>query len=129
MNGPAGGYDRDVPTAAKFGLIALVALVLTLLPGGGSAVDVILTVLSIVFFVAIALLGYLLFRQFRGDLETLPDNQRAVLYGSVGAAFLTLCATSRLFDAGGGGAIVWLALLGLCSYGLYWVWMQYRAYG
>jgi hypothetical protein len=118
-----------VPTVAKFGLLALVALVLTLLPGGGSAVDVILTLLSIAFFVAIAVLGYRLFRQFRGDLEALPDSQRMVLYGSIGAAFLTLCATSRLFDAGGGGAIVWLALLGGCSYGLYWVWMRYRAYG
>jgi hypothetical protein len=112
----------------KFGLIALVALALTALPGGDSALDVALTVLSIAFFVAIALLGYRLFLQFRSDLEGLPDANRAILYGSIGLAFLTFCATSRLFEVGGGGVVIWLALLGACSYGVYWVWTQYRAY-
>lgn len=117
-----------MPTIAKFGLIALAALVLTVLPGGDNALDVVLTTLSIFFFVALALLGYRLFRQFRFELESLPDNQRAILYGSVGLAFLTLCATGRLFDVGGGGAVIWLALLGASSYGIYSVWMRYRAY-
>jgi len=112
----------------KFGLIALVALVLTGLPGGDNALDFLLTALSLVFFTAIAMLGYRLYLQFRTDLEGLPDRNRAVLYGSIGLAFLTFCATSRLFDVGGGGAVIWLALLGACSYGVYWVWTQYRAY-
>ncbi len=43
-------------TAARFGLIALIALVLTVLPGGGSALDVVLTLLTIAFFAAIAFL-------------------------------------------------------------------------
>lgn len=113
----------------KFGLIALVALVLTGLPGGDNAINLILTALTIVFFTAIALVGYRLFRRFRMDLEGLPDANRAVLYGSVGLAFLTFCATDRMFDVGGGGVVIWLALLGACSYGVYWVWTQYRAYG
>lgn len=110
----------------KFGVIALVALLLTGLPGGDSALNLMLTALSLVFFTAIAMLGYRLFRQFRMDLEGLPDANRAVLYGSIGLAFLTFCATSRLFDVGGGGVVIWLALLGACSYGVYWVWSQYR---
>jgi hypothetical protein len=118
-----------VGTLAKFGVIALVALALTALPGGDSAVDFTLTLLSIVFYTLIALLGYRLYMRFRGDLETLPDNQRWVLYGAIGVAFLTLCATRRLFDAGGGGALLWLLLLGAASYGLYWVWGRYREYG
>jgi hypothetical protein len=112
----------------KFAVIALVALVLTGLPGGDNALNLMLTALSLVFFTAIAMLGYRLYRQFRGDLEDLPDANRAVLYGSIGLAFLTFCATSRLFDVGGGGVVIWLALLGACSYGVYWVWAQYRAY-
>ena len=74
------------------------------------------------------MLGYRLFRQFRFELDSLPEANRAVLYGSIGLAFLTFCATSRLFDVGGGGVVIWLALLGACSYGVYWVWTQYRAY-
>lgn len=114
--------------AWKFASIALVALVLTGLPGGDSALDTLLAAFSIAFFVAIALLGYRLFMRFRTDLEGLPDANRAVLYGSIGLAFLTFCATNRLFDVGGGGVVIWLALLSACSYGVYWVWARYRAY-
>jgi len=117
-----------VSLAWKFAAIALVALVLTALPGGDSALDLLLTALSIAFFTAIALLGYRLFRQFRFELENLPDANRAVLYGSIGLAFLTFCATGRLFAVGGAGVVVWLALLAACSYGVYWVWTRYRAY-
>jgi hypothetical protein len=31
-----------------------------------------------------------------------------------------------MFDAGGLGALAWIALLALCSYALYWVWLKYR---
>lgn len=116
-------------TLWKLGLVALVALALTVLPNGGDALSFALALLSIAFFTAIAVLGYRLFLQYRSELDGLPDGDRAVLYGSVGLAFLTFCATNRLFDVGGGGAIVWLALLGLCSYAIYRVWTRYRAYG
>ena len=112
----------------KFGVVALIALVLTGLPGGDNALSFLLAALSIAFFVAIAALGYRLFLQFRMELEGLPERNRAVLYGSIGLAFLTFCATSRLFDVGGAGAVIWIALLAACSYGVYWVWTQYRAY-
>ena len=114
--------------AWKFAVVALVALVLTGLPGGDAALEFLLTALTIAFFTAIAVVGYRLFRQFRFELEGLPDANRAVLYGSIGLAFLTFCGTSRLFDVGGGGVVIWLALLGACSYGVYWVWTRYRAY-
>jgi hypothetical protein len=118
-----------VGTLAKFGLIALVALALTALPGGDSAVEVTLALLSVVFFTLVALLGYRLYMRFRDDLEGLPESRRWVLYGSIGGGFLVLCATQRLFDSGGSGALLWLALLAVASYGLYWVWGRYRAYG
>ena len=115
-------------TAGKFAIVALAALGLFLLPGGGDALDVVLTLLTIAFFLAIAVLGYRLFRQYRFEIESLPDSQRLVLYGAVGLAFLTFTATNRLFDQGGLGVLAWLALLGLCSYGVFWVWTRYRSY-
>jgi hypothetical protein len=115
--------------AWKFGVIMLVALALTVLPGGGSALDVALTLLTIVFFTAIALLGYRLFREHRFELDSLESSQRLVLYGSIGLAFLTFTATNRLFDEGGVGVLLWLAVLALCSYGVFWVWTRYRRYG
>ena len=60
--------------------------------------------------------------------QSLP-NARLALYASIGGAILTVVATNRLFDVGGVGILIWFALLALCSYGLYWVWLQYRSYG
>jgi hypothetical protein len=115
--------------AWKVGVIALVALALTALPGGGAALNVALALLSIVFLAAIAFLGYRLYRQYQFDLDTLESNVRLALYGSIALAVLTIVGTSRLFNVGGAGIVVWFALLALCSYGLYWVWTQYRSYG
>lgn len=115
--------------AWKFGVIALIALALVALPGGGSALDVVLTLLTVAFFAAIAVVVYRVFRQYRIDLETLSDTLRFVLYGSIGLALLTFTATDRLFDVGGAGVLVWFALLALASYGLFFVWTRYRRYG
>jgi hypothetical protein len=115
--------------AWKFGVVALVALVLVVLPGGGSALDVALTLLTIAFFAAIAMLGYRLYREHRFELDSLEPRQRLVLYASVGLALLTVTATNRLFDEGGIGVLAWLALLAVCSYGVFWVYTQYRRYG
>ena len=108
--------------------ILLVALVFTVAPGGGSTLNVILATLSIAFFVAIALLGYRLYRENTFFIDSLSDTQRVVLYTSVGGAFLTFAAAERLFDWGGGGVLLWIGLLGLCSYGVFWVWMSSRDY-
>src|SRR5215210_2006765 len=104
--------------AWKFGVVALIALVLVVLPGGGAALDVAITLLTIFFFAAIALIVYRLYRERRFELDSLAQSQRLVLYGSSGRAALTLTATNRLVNAGGAGVLVWLALLGLCSYGV-----------
>jgi drug/metabolite transporter (DMT)-like permease len=114
--------------AWKFGIVALVALVLVVLPGGGNALDVLLTALTIVFFASIAILVARLYRQYRLDIETLEPNVRLALYGSLAIALLTFTATQRLFDAGGAGVLVWFALLAVASYGLFWAWTRYRRY-
>jgi hypothetical protein len=115
--------------AWKFGVVALVALLLVVLPGGGSALDVALTLLTIAFFATIAMFGYRLYREHHFELDSLEPRQRLVLYASLGLALLTVTATNRLFDEGGLGVLAWLALLGLCSYGVFWVYTQYRRYG
>jgi hypothetical protein len=114
--------------AWKLGVIALIALALVVLPGGGAALNVALAFLSIVFLAAIALLGYRLYNQYRLDIDTLEPNQRLALYCSIALAILTVVGTNRLFDTGGIGIVIWFALLAVCSYGIYWVWTQYRSY-
>jgi len=117
-----------VRAARNFAIIAVIALGITALPGGGPTLDVVLTVITIAFFAAIALLGYRLYREHRFTLDALEPRQRLILYASVGLAFLTFAATQRLFDQGGVGALGWIALLCLASYGVFWVFTQSRRY-
>jgi hypothetical protein len=116
-------------TARNWAIILLVALVVVVVPGGGPAFNVIMACLSIAFFAAIAMFGYRLYHDNRFTLDALSDRQRFVLYGSIGVAMLNFTATSRLFDAGGVGVLVWLVLLAACSYGVMWVYVSYRRYG
>lgn len=115
--------------AINFSILALVALAFTTLPGGGATLNVALTLLGIIFFAAIALLGYRLYREHRFTLEALAERERIVLYASVALAFLTFVASKRLFSLNGGiGVLVFLALLGLASYGVFWVFTHSRRY-
>jgi hypothetical protein len=106
--------------------IAIVLLIALGFAGGQATLDVILTLLTIAFFAAIALLGFRLFREHRFTIDSLEPVQRAVLYGSIGLAILTFTASPRLLH--GVGILVWLALIGLASYGVFWVFQRYRSY-
>jgi hypothetical protein len=112
--------------ARNFAIVALIALGFAALPGGESTLNVILALLTVLFFTAIAILGYRLYREHRFTLESLETTQRAVLYGSIGLAVLTLAASARLLE--GIGILVWLALLGLAAYGVFWVFQSSRRY-
>jgi drug/metabolite transporter (DMT)-like permease len=115
--------------AINFLVLALVALGFAVLPGGGATLGVLLTLLGIVFFTAIAILGYRLYREHRFTLDSLGERERLVLYASVGLAFMTFVASRRLFDLSGGlGVLIFLALLGLASYGVFWVFQRSRRY-
>jgi uncharacterized protein involved in cysteine biosynthesis len=113
----------------NWSIVALIALAIVVLPGGGPTLNVVMSLLSIAFFAAIALFGYRLYRENRFTIDSLTDRQRFVLYASIGVAILNFTATSRLFDQGGVGILIWLLLLGLCSYGVMWVYVSYRSYG
>jgi drug/metabolite transporter (DMT)-like permease len=115
--------------AVNFAVLLLVALGFSVLPGGNATLNVVLTLLGIVFFAAIALLGYRLYREHRFTLDSLSERERLVLYASVALAFLTFVASKRLFNASGGlGVLIFLALLGLASYGVFWVFQRSRRY-
>ena len=99
----------------NWSIVALIALAIVVLPAGGPLLNVVLTLLSIAFFAAIALFAYRLYIEQHFTIDSMSDRQRFVLYGSIGVALLNFTATSRLFNAGGLGVLVWLLILGLCS--------------
>jgi hypothetical protein len=112
----------------NFGIVALIALAIVALPGGGPTLNVVMTLLSMAFFAGITLFGVRLYNEQRFTIDSMSDRQRFVLYASLGVAMLNFTATSRLFNAGGVGVLVWLAILGMCSYGVMWVYVSYRRY-
>ncbi len=111
--------DR-VKTARNFAIVAIAALVLTAAPGGGAALDITVTVLTMAFFAAIGVFGYRLYREHRTfTLDAMDDRRRLVFYGAVGVAFLTFAATPRLFGMGGIGLLAWITLLALASFAVF----------
>src|SRR3954466_14525008 len=115
--------------AVNVAVLLLVALAFSVLPGGNATLNVLLTLLGIVFFTVIALLGYRLYREHRFTLDSLAERERLVLYASVALAFLTFVAPPRAFNLRGGlGVLIFLGLLALASYGVFWVFTRSRRY-
>ena len=114
--------------ARNFAIVALIAAAIVVLPGGGAALDALLTVLTIAFFAAIAFLGYRIYRDHGFTRDSLRSRERLILYGAIGLALLTFTATPRLFGVGALGVLGWIALLAATSAAAYWVLMRGRSY-
>lgn len=108
-------------------IVALLALAVWALPGGGAAANffgALLFVLITIFLVVFAGRAYL---ENRVAIYSLGDRHRALLYGSLGVAVLTLAAGPRLFNTGL-GTLLWFMLMGGASYAVYLVWRHQREY-
>ena len=121
------GPDRAKHIRNVLIIIAL-ALVVWLVPGGGTGSSTIYNLLTIILTAGLLFFGYRLYMENRATIFGLGDNQRAVLYGSVTIATVALLATNRLWNNGGLGTLLWIALLGLAGWGIYRVWRAYSEY-
>lgn len=117
----------NLEVARNIGIIVALALVVWLVPGGGEGASLVTQILSAAFIVMIVLILSRLYRQFRGEIFGLGEQWRFALYAAVGAAVVTVAASSRLF-ASGAGTLLWFALIGAASYTVYLVWQRYRSY-
>lgn len=117
----------SLATARNIGVIVLLGLAVWLLPGGGEGADFIIQLLNAIFIALIAIGGALLYRRFRDDIFVLGDRWRFALYAAISVAVVTVAASERLFDTGG-GAVLWVGLIGAASYTLYLVWQHHRSY-
>jgi hypothetical protein len=109
-------------------IIVALALVVWLVPGGGTGSSTIYNVLTIILTAGLLFFGYRLYMEHRATIFGLGDNQRAILYGSVAVATVALLATNKLWDEGGLGALLWFGLLSLAGWGIYRVWRAYSEY-
>jgi len=109
-------------------IVALLAAVVAFVPGGGTAGGVLRQVLSLLFLGAIGWFAAVTYRQNRVAIMSLSGRNRLLLYGSIGLAALTATATSRLWHAGALGVLVWFALIGAASVGVFSVYRAYQQY-
>ena len=109
-------------------IIVALALAVWLVPGGGAASVTISNLLSIIFIGGLLFFGYRMYMEHRDTIFGLPERSRGILYAAIALGGITLVATSRMWDAGGLGAMLWLAFMVLAIWGLYSVWRAYREY-
>jgi hypothetical protein len=98
---------KDVRNIA---IIAALAAIVDLVPGGGTAADVIVQAVSLVFLGALAWVVGLMYREHRNALYSLGDQRRLGLYAAVGVLAVTLTATDRLWNTPA-GQVAWLVLV------------------
>jgi hypothetical protein len=109
-------------------IVIVLAVIVWKLPGGGTASLAISNLLGLIFIGGLLFFGYRIYMENRETIYGLGERPRGILYASIALAAITLIATRRMWDAGGIGAILWLAFIGLAVWGLYAVWRTYREY-
>ena len=114
-------------TARNVAIIAVLALGVAFVPGGGTVADTLITVMFMGFLASIGLLGYRLYMQNQLTLSTLSDDRRALLYAAVGAIVLMIAGTDELLDTGL-GTLVWIGVLMFSVLAIMQVWREANTY-
>jgi hypothetical protein len=108
-------------------VIAVVALAVVAVPGGGEAADLVLAVISLAFLAVIGWFAARMYIENKLTLWSLTTAHRALLYGAVALAFSALVAAPRLWESGL-GTVAWFALLACAGAAVYYVWTESRRY-
>ena len=121
------GPDRNKHIRNVLIIVGL-ALAVWLLPGGDTASSTVANLLTVLLMAGLLFFAFRLYMEHRATIFGLEDRQRGILYGAVALAGFAIIATSKLWDEGGLGAMLWFGLIGLAVYGMYTVWRAYQEY-
>ena len=108
-------------------IVAVLALGVYALPGGGTAADFFAALLFVLLTVGLGIFAGRLYLEHRVGIYALGDRYRGLLYGAFGVAVWTLAAGPKLFDSNA-GTVVWFVLMGGAAYALYMVYRHAREY-
>ena len=113
--------------ARNVAIIMLLALGVAFLPGGGNAVEAVLTAITMAFLAGITWMLYTLSRQNQLTLATLTDGRRAIFYGAFGMLALLIAGQDKLWSTGP-GTLLWVLLLGGSIFAIWRVWSEANSY-
>jgi hypothetical protein len=112
--------------ARNIAILMAIALVIVVVPGGGTAAGIVAAVLSLVAATLIAYFVARLYRERRVDIYGLGDLDRGLLYVAI-AGVAVLLAASQEFDSTG-GTLVEILGLAVCVGLLIRVYEVWRSY-
>jgi hypothetical protein len=104
-------------------IIALLALILTVLPAGDNITDGLLVTLSLILLGAVALLVVRFWQQSSLTRDAMTDRQRGLVYGGLGAIALMVAGTDELFDTGA-GTVAWLVIVAASAWLVFNTWRE-----
>ncbi len=108
-------------------IVAVLAFVVAAVPGGGNLAEAVLTTISILFLVVIALAVFQIYRMQRLTIDSLTDRQRAVLVGAVGLVALMIAGADEMLKTGL-GALIWVALIATAIVVVWRLWVESHTY-
>lgn len=114
-------------TLRNIAIIAGVAALVTASQSVEHGTRILYALLTIGILIGLALFGYRLYRENRQQISWLPRNQRLLLYALV-ALLVVLVAASNYLVRGPVTAIIAIAAIGLCVYGIYRIWTEASRY-
>ncbi len=113
--------------ARNVAIIAAIAALVDLAPGGGRATSAVLTVVLLAFLATLGVAGQQLYRENRLTVDSLSDRDRGIVYGAVGLVVLMVAGASKML-ATGGGTLLWVGLLVLAIVAIARVWTAANSY-
>jgi len=117
----------SLKTLRNIAIIALIALLVTVAPGGGNLARGVLAAISMAFLFAIGSFGWRLYKENQLTLWSMTNRHRAALYGSFAVCFMALVATARLWNSGV-GILIWFGLVIGSAFTAYTVIKESRRY-
>ena len=115
--------DGVLRVVRNVAIIAAVALVLTVAPGGDNFTTGLLTALSLILLAAVALLAVRFWRESSLTRDAMTERQRTLLYGALGVIALAVAGTDELLETGA-GTVVWIVLLAASGWLIFNTWRE-----
>jgi hypothetical protein len=115
-------------TLRNIAIVAIIAVPVAFVPGGGSAASAVLVALGMAFLASLAVAARQIYRENRLTFDSLPDDQRAVLLGSLGVIVLMIAGAGKMLGGGGFGAVIWVTLMACAVIAIVGVWMRAHTY-
>lgn len=116
-----------MPLARNFAILALIALALTVLPGGGEVTTTVLTALTMAFLASLAWFVWQSLRENQFTVNALTEGWRALLFAAIGVLAFLVAGADEMFSSGA-GTLGWVGLFVLSIFALVRVFQESRSY-